>query len=205
MCLRKFTVLSDGSSDRVLLPILQWMLGTHHAKFDWQGSVADLSSLPNPPKNFHDRITTAIEYYPCDVLFIHRDAEKQKPSLRREEIHQAVSASGITEPWTPVVPVRMTEAWLLISESAVRETACNPKGSNDLKMPPIARLEAIPDPKRKLKELLEKASEQRGRRLEKLHFPTLRAQLPHHIQDWTDLLKLPSAKATWDDIARLQF
>jgi len=168
MCLRKFTVLSDGSSDRVLIPILQWMLDTHHAKFDWQGSVADLSSLPNPPKTLEVRISTALEWFPCDVLFIHRDAEKQKPSLRREEIHQAVSASGIRKPWTPVVPVRMTEAWLLISESAVRETACNPKGMVTIDFPPIARLETIADPKNKLKELFKTASEYRGRRLAKL-------------------------------------
>lgn len=58
-----------------------------------------------------------------------------------------------------VVPVRMTEAWLLIDEKAIRKAAGNPNGHIHLDIPKLSRLENLPNPKETLRDLLLEASE----------------------------------------------
>ncbi len=99
-----------------------------------------------------------------DLIFVHRDAEGQHPDLRRIEIRDGVAKSGIEDPFVPVVPVRMTEAWLLLDESAIREVAGRPHGRTALKLPNARAVEAIADPKELLRYALVTASETSGRR-----------------------------------------
>ena len=60
-----------------------------------------------------ERILKAIDFYPCDLLFIHRDAEKEPCHVRVEEIEKAIQEIIATGKDLPthiaVVPVRMTE------------------------------------------------------------------------------------------------
>lgn len=204
---RQFTLLSDGTSDQVLVPILQWMLLQHHPGCDWIGQCADLQGLRTRPKNLADRIRAAHEFFPSDLLFVHRDAEKESPDRRREEIASAVAANSVTSDlaWTPVIPVRMTESWLLISEAAIRGAAGNPNGRITLSLPAIGGLERLPDPKDTLETLLVTACELSGRRRKKFRFPIHRCRVPDFIQDWSPLLALPSARAVFDEIATLRF
>ena len=67
-----FTLLSDGSSDRALLPILTWLLKEQRVMFGINPEWADLRRLPKPPKTLAERIVRAVDLYPCDLLFIHR-------------------------------------------------------------------------------------------------------------------------------------
>ncbi len=76
-----------------------------------------------------------------------------------------------------IVPVRMTEAWLLFDGTAIRKAADNPNGRVALKLPPVRRVEDLPDPKQMLHEALEIASEKTGRRLEQF-----RRDLPRRVQ-----------------------
>lgn len=202
-----FTLLADGTSDRVLIPILRWMLLQHHRDFDWIGQTADLHALPQPPQELPERIVTAAELFPAHVLFIHRDAEKEPPSLRRAQVADAVASVADRRRllWRPVIPVRMTEAWLLISEPALRHAVGNPNGRSALNLPRLQDLEAIPDPKGILQDNLLVASELTGRRRKKFHFPEHRARIPDFISDWSMLLRIPSARALYEDIASLEF
>ena len=204
---RQFTLLSDGTSDRVLVPILQWMLLQHHPGFDWIGQCAELQGLRNRPKSLGDRIKAAHEFFPSDLLFVHRDAERESLESRREEIESAVAMNSATSnlAWTPVIPVRMTEAWLLISETAIRGASGNPNGRIMLSLPAIGGLERVPDPKAILESLLVDACELSGRRRKKFRFPIHRARVPDFVQDWTPLLALPSAKVVFDEIEALKF
>jgi hypothetical protein len=113
-----------------------------------------------------DRLRQAVHYFPCDVLFVHRDAEGQPPDWRLEEIQAAASTAGILAPFVPVVPVQMTETWLLVDELAIRRAAGNPQGRVALNLPPLTRLEQVADPKSYLHERLKIASEKSGRRLD---------------------------------------
>ena len=99
----------------------------------------------------------------------------------------------------------MTEAWLLVSESALRGASGNPNGRNSLQLPAWQDLENIPDPKTILQTLLVEASGLTGRRRKKLNFSTQRARIPDFLEGWETLLSLPSAKRLDDEIATLKF
>ena len=87
----KFTLLTDGSSDQVLIRHLEWLVHRHLARTTTvQSEWADLRTLREKPSHLAERIQRAIELYPCDVLFVHRDAAKQEPQRRYDEIAAAV-------------------------------------------------------------------------------------------------------------------
>src|SRR5262249_34801620 len=99
-------------------------------------------------RTLSDRIQKSIELYPCDLLFVHRDAEKELPERRRNEIRQAIELVSKETSFLPivcVVPVRMQEAWLLFDEPALRRAAGNPNGRMILQLPHLGELEGLPD------------------------------------------------------------
>src|SRR6185437_13258280 len=100
-------------------------------------------------------------------LFVHRDAESSEAAAfrqRHDEIRRAMEPHAT--PFVGVVPVRMSEAWLLLEADAIRRAADNPASRAPIELPPIRRLESISDPKETLHELLLAASEKKGRRLD---------------------------------------
>lgn len=110
------------------------------------------------------RIVLAQDVDP-DLVFIHRDAEAQGPEQRVAEVHAGATAAGVPlKKVVPVVPVRMTEAWLVLDEAEIRRVAGRPASSNVLGLPPIGTVETIPDPKALLQEALMKAGAPSGRR-----------------------------------------
>jgi len=202
-----FTLLADGPSDAALIPILRWSLRQHMQLTTIQSEWADLRRLPNPPRDLPGRILEALKLYPCDVLFVHRDAENQNPDLRYREIELAmerVAAEIGRKCHVCVVPVRMQEAWLLINQSAIRRAAGNPNGTKALALPDVSEIESIPSPKNRLFQLLKDASELRGRRLEKFR-PTKHVHLiAANISDFSLLRQLPAFQRLEADILRLE-
>ncbi len=165
----RFTLVADGSSDKALLPVFVWLLREHFGRIPIQSEFADLRRLPNPPRELFERIAKSVELYPCDLLFVHRDAERESIESRVTEIREALERCAIdTPPVVCVVPVRMQEAWLLIDEFALRKAAGNPRGRQRLDIPEPKKLEDLPDPKQILHDLLREASGLRGRRLKGL-------------------------------------
>ncbi|MEW6368338.1 MAG: hypothetical protein AB1714_27220 [Acidobacteriota bacterium] len=113
----------------------------------------------------------ALDLYPCDLLFVHRDSEGESYQARVDEIRNAVGTAkgrGVVPPAICVVPIRMMEAWFLFDEGALRRAAGNPHGRMVLELPRIGKIEAIPDPKSLLHGLLRDASGLRGQRRKKL-------------------------------------
>ncbi|MGC1527322.1 MAG: hypothetical protein WA783_14845 [Phormidesmis sp.] len=166
-----YTLLSEGSSDKALLSILTWLLRHHLPEYAIQSEWANLGSFPNPPSTLEERIVYSVKYYPCDVLFVHRDADNQGRSQRLHEIETAVNKVAEDEKVSViyVIPVRMTEAWLLFAESVIRLAAENPKGRQPLELPKLRKVESIADPKDLLHSLLRQASGASGRRLKKFN------------------------------------
>jgi hypothetical protein len=167
MELFRYTLLADGSSDRSLLPILAWVLAQVPA-LKSRGVVAQVADLRNvvpPPRTLNDRIAIAIRDAPCELLFVHRDAERQPLAERVQEIRNA-ALRVLSSDFVPVVPVRMTEAWLLIDQRAIRTAADNPNGLTVLDLPTLNRIQELPNPKARLHNCLKTASEKRGRRLD---------------------------------------
>lgn len=197
-----FTLVSDGSSDRALLPVLRWLLTIRHrvpraVEVRW----ADLRRLVEPPQGLVGRLRTSLHLYPCDLLFVHRDAEAEPHETRRIEILEALKSAEVTTPAVCVVPIRMQEAWLLFDEAALRTAAGNPNGRSNLNLPPLHRLEAIPDPKRVLYETLQRASGLRGRRRRRFAAPERAHRVTELIDDFSPLLELNAFRRLDRDLA----
>ena len=199
-----YTLVSDGSSDRALLPILSWLLRGFCGSLPIQPALADLKRLRNPPRSLVDRIERSIELYPCDLLFVHRDAEGVGFEARIAEITAAVSESIATsKPAVCIVPVRMSEAWLLIDESAIRHAAGNPNGSVPFDLPSPHRLEQLPDPKRVLHEVMRRASGLRGRRLTSFNRRLHRIRVADWIDDFSPLNRLSAFRHLSADLEQV--
>jgi hypothetical protein len=118
-----------------------------------------------------------------DLIVLQRDADRQAPQDRRDEMASAVAGEWPELPHVPVVPVRMLEAWLLLDEAAIREVAGNPRGRMPLDLPGPSAVERIADPKQVLKHTLARASGCTGRRL-----AGLQKRFPHNRHRLLELL-----------------
>jgi hypothetical protein len=123
--------------------------------------------LDPPPGRQVDRRLAAVFRFDdkFDLVIVHRDAESQDREARYREVEAGVAAIRDTLPALPVVPIRMTEAWLLVDEVAIRRVAGRPTANDPLGLPPAATVEQVPDPKQVLRSALETASGASGRRL----------------------------------------
>ena len=203
-----YTLVSDGSSDKVLINIITWLFHNLSPTIPVNGEWADLRRLINPPKNLSDRVIRAIDYYPCDILFIHRDAENQSIEARHREIEQAISSISNdikVPPKILVVPVRMTEAWLIINEEAIRRASDNPNGTIELTVPKIDAIENISNPKGLLHQLLIDASEKHGRMLKQFKARVNKAvhRVADNINDFSVLRELSAFNRFEEDVKNL--
>jgi hypothetical protein len=199
----EYILLTDGTSDRMLLPILDWLLSQHN--INPQGQRADFSCVPSPPRSLSEKITQAwnISNERCKLLFIHRDAEREGREKRLNEIELALqSISEQQSQSIPVIPVRMSEAWLLFDEPSIRQAAGNPNGTIPLSLPSHARVESLPDPKDQLCQLLRQACGLSGRRLEKFKASERQKiiNLAELIQDFSPLRQLTAFQSLEADI-----
>ncbi len=195
------TLLADGTSDKVLEYPLTWLLRQYTQRTIPPFEHPDFSHLPRRPKGLTARIRAALEYFPCEVLFVHRDAEGESYAVRKAEIDQALT--NITAPAVCVVPVRMQEAWLLFDEHAIRRAAENPRGRVHLSLPAIRQLEAMSDPKATLHNLMRVASERTGRSLKKFDPHKNAHYVGEFIDDFAPLRALPAFQHLEADIQAL--
>lgn len=198
----RYTLLSDGSSDRALLPILNWLLQTHLNNLAIQPQWADLRSFDKSRRDtFKKWIKLSVELYPCDLLFIHRDAERDPHTTRANEIRIAVRQVYLADmPIVCVVPVRMTEAWLLFDIGALRQAASNPNGNVAIELPDVKRLEHEPDPKNRLHELLREASGLSSRRLKRFSASNCTHRVSQLINDFSPLRTLTAFAALESEV-----
>ena len=199
----RFTLVADGPSDRALVPILRWAL---RQQLNARPPVefADLRKLPRRPKALSDRIAKGVELYPCEILFVHRDAEKEAIDKRLQEIQEALESIRENMPWIGVVPIRMQEAWLLIDADALRKAADGTDRRLPV-LPPIKKLESLPDPKQKLRDLMRRASGTRGRKLKKFNQDLEQRiqRLAETIGDFSSLRELSAFQHLEKDIRRV--
>lgn len=193
----RYTLVTDGSSDIALVPILTWLLRENGVVNSIQPTWADLNRIPRPnPTQLEDKIYWSLELYPCDLLFVHRDAESEPREKRVDEITEAIQKVSISvPPAICVVPVRMQEAWLLFDESAINNAAGNPSNRQSLNLPSINRLENLHDPKAKLHNSLIQASNLSGRRLRKFPVTKRAHRVTQFIQDFSALRVLSAFSA----------
>lgn len=182
----KVLLVSEGSSDRMLLYPIRWILGS-----DCETDRADLSRLRLPPKKLSVKIRMAFDFNPCQLLVVHRDADSAGTKARRDEIEAAMQESGIAIPWVAVVPDRMTEAWFLFDEQAIRSVVGKPHGKTALDLP-TRDWDRVADPKQLLHHSLRCASERTGRDAAKFNVGLACHQLAEDISDFSPLRALQS-------------
>lgn len=196
----RFALVTDGSSDDVLNFPIRWLLrdcGSVDGPWQW----VDFRRYQRPPRSLRGRIQLAISEYPAEILFVHRDAEGSLPADRQAEITAAIttltrSPQAPPPPCVCVIPVRMTEAWLLHDEAAIRRAAGNPNGQAEIRLPIVARLEATQNPKQLLDDSLLAATAAGGRRLQRVKrsLPAMRRRVGELIQDYSPLRHLTAFK-----------
>lgn len=160
----RFLLVCEGSSDTGLLHHIQRLL----VSFGYDDPQGNAWYYGNP---LAERIRQGVKVSgDCDLILIHRDADSDEdtqsagPNKRIEEIEEAVLGSGYAGPWAPVVPVLMTETWLLVDGSAIRQVAGRPSGSLILGLPSLSQVENQSDPKGCLERALLAAGEPSGKR-----------------------------------------
>lgn len=197
------SLLADGPSDKTLLPILHWLMREYSNNAVVNCEWADLGRLREKASALWFRIIQAVKLFPCDVLFVHRDAEGDEPERRYEEINAAATLArqnGFDLPHVCVIPVRMQEAWLLLDEIAIRRAAGNPNGCMPIDLPQMSRIETLPDPKETLYALLKEASGLHGGRLKKFHPQRHAARVTEYMKSFICLRSLASFQRLGNDV-----
>lgn len=162
--IRRAVLLADGPSDLPLANHIEQIC----LDGGWEVTIEPIDPrlLPNSvDRTVEGRFAFLVgQDIRFDVAFVHRDAEAQDPDHRRREIADAAVAAGVPCPVIPIVPVRMTEAWLLLDEEAIRHVAGRPSVKAQLDLPTVGEVERLSDPKQQLSEVLLAASGTSGRR-----------------------------------------
>ena len=197
----RYTLVTDGSSDAALIPILNWLLlengVTEAIKAEW----ADLRQVYwKQTPTLTEKVAKAIDLHPCELLFVHRDAEKEPWRNRINEIEDALEKVDDLPEYVCVVPVRMQEAWMLFDEDAIRYAAGNPNGKIQLELPSLKQAALLPDPKNVLFELMRTASGLSRRRLKT--FPVRRYvhRVSDAIDDFSPLRRLDAFASLENDL-----
>lgn len=186
--------LGEGSSDSGITTHIK-RIATEN-QFDIVITDPLVDQLPRPPKKTIAGRLRAIRDIGgvYDLVVIHRDADGDGRDARLAEIERAVREvmPGVTH--APVIPIRMTEAWLLIDEREIRLVAGNPNGRMALGLPKASKVESLPDPKAVLAEKLCLATGFNGRKLAKFkqRFPQHRRQLLERIDPNGPIADVPS-------------
>jgi hypothetical protein len=203
----RFTLVGEGSSDANLIPILEWALREQEVEVV-QGQFARWDLLPKRPKTLVEKIVAGLKLFECDLLFVHRDADNAGQKPRRDETATAIlevkSLQKLIAPSVPVIPIRETEAWLLVEEKAIRKAANNPNGKVGLNLPPLKRIEKCFDPKKELQRVLRLACEYSPQNLSRFDVNAATAHVVDHISDFKILRKLSAFQSLEADLAALR-
>ena len=135
-----WSIVADGGTDVMLVPVIQWAIH----RLD-----PDVEILEPEFRKRRGTVDDFLRTYHSGamVIFVHRDSEHLTLENRLREFHGVTRTDVV-----PVVPVQMSEAWILFDGSAVARAAGSPAATAPV--PGIAEIEGIADPKDRLDELL---------------------------------------------------
>ena len=174
----------------MLVPVIQWAIH----RLD-----PDVEILEPEFRKRHGSVEDFLgKFHPGAMLiFVHRDSENLTLESRLKEF-DAVTRSNVV----PVVPVQMSEAWILFDGSAVAKAAGSP--SCRVSVPGIAEIESVSNPKDRLDELLYRAAGspagRRGRNF-KRSIVNRRVSVAEYISDYSPLGNLPAFRRFQESLA----
>lgn len=191
-----FVLACEGVSDAPLVSVIRELL------LDAGATSAYGESLPMSA-TVEDKVHRVLrEFTGINLLFVHRDSDSRNHDHRYNEIRDGADKAGWELPLVAVVPVHMTEAWLLTSELEIREIAGKPSGRTPLNLPGINGVERCADPKTVLRDAYMAASESTGRKRKTAEraFGARRAALLERLDIQGDVGRLASFARLRDDI-----
>ena len=191
-------LVCEGSSDTPLVSHIQRMLDGH-------GYHAADFHISTDGRRLVEKVSNGLEMRSrYDLVFVHRDADRAGADARYREITEAVRMAGYSGLWVGIVPVRMTESWLLLDEAAIRNVVGKPFGRLPLNLPLPRNVERITNPKSELENALQTARQARGRRRRNFdrQFFLARRQLLESLPVGGALEQLPSWVRFRDDTIR---
>ena len=183
-------LITDGSSAQALIPLLTTLISEllPDTRFEPPHWVAP------PDKNaLSEKLAYALDptNFQFDILFVHRDAENESIAKRVEEITQSTPQGQ--HPVVCVIPVKMTETWLITSEKTIKEAVGNPLAKTKLKLPAVSKIESC-NSKDVLDKALTEACEYGTQRRRKFKPEYFRRRVAELTSDLTTLRKIPSFK-----------
>jgi len=153
------------------------------------GEVLELHTLPGfEEQSRAERISAAARRAATawHILFIHADADADAKAAREERIKPAMNRLTATGEFSSdrivaVIPVKMTEAWMLADPDALRK-ALHLAENLDLELPARTReLERLTDPKTQLQQITRLSSTRKRQRRRRDPLKSLPRQLGDSI------------------------
>lgn len=187
-----YALVADGGTDRTLVPIVEWAI--HRLDPEVEILEPEFRKRKGPVKDFLEAYKTG-----AMIVFLHRDAESASLATRLEEFKEVVRADIV-----PMVPIRMTEAWLLIDGPAIAAAAGRP--SAVVSLPAVSQLEALADPKKALEDrLMQAAGNLTGRRRKRFHASIVdkRVNVASLVNDFSPLEQLTGFQRFQSDLAAM--
>lgn len=186
-------LIADGTSDRALIPLLRLVMQTHlNLPFE------DPQLIQFEENDLKSKVHNALSNYTLDILFIHRDAENESWQNRQQEISGAIPPNA-TGNIVSVIPIKMTEAWLLTDEKAIRSAVGNVTSTASLNIPKISKLESC-SAKKVLFDALTFASEYGAQRRRKFRPEQFRHRVAELTSDLSLIRQIPSFKRMEDQL-----
>lgn len=168
------TLIRDGKSDTgMLTPIISWLFNDLYDDIILEMQSEDFKNVAYEIKvgDILEKIKYVGKEINPDIIFVHRDSEKQGYDARLAEIEDKIKNSNFYDKIVRVIPIRMTEAWLLTDARAI----CIASGIKDKKkfkqvqdkLPKIGKIEEVSHPKMAIQDIIrelkkDKSSRNRG-------------------------------------------
>lgn len=178
-------LMTEGKFDRSLARILGLLCRREGVEVEIEQANERLETFGTRGR-LTAKVQTLVAIGQYDLLFVHRDADTERPDARRLEITSACTEAGMRV-YVPIIPIQETEAWLLTDGVAIRTVVGNRNGRVPLGLPKLDEIERARRPKERLNDALDKAMvdgprhQFRGSDKKHAHLSKLRARLLENL------------------------
>ena len=187
-----YLFLSEGTSDQSIIPLINKIILNNY-NVTINTIIPNFNSVRPRPSGLTLKIKAVQKLYESiDFLVIHRDADSVGRDHRMNEIKSAIASVSPSFDFVAMIPVRMTEAWLLVDQAAIIHAMERPTYNKKIIFPPIKKIEKLAYPKNLLLQIVQEIADLPKRRKNELNFPRIRKNIGEHISNYTILKILPA-------------
>jgi hypothetical protein len=204
---------AEGNTDNHFLPLIirrtsRKILAEHEQSHMNVAPIEPIKLTEKKHTRDENILQAARQAVRYQALIVHSDADYPSPERALKErilpgfhLVQQHTKGSVCEKLLPIIPVQMTEAWMLAADhDLLREVIGTSIRAQDLGLVNRVRLvESDPDPKQTLKQIIHRAYTERSRRHREVDLSSLYAPLGRRIS-LDRLSNVPSYKRFVDDL-----